>query len=82
MKKNDFYLSISYVVKFGMLSCVIVKYVETKFVWNEFKTNTNLDCNKSDLNTRHTLNCDSLKIFYRVNSRWIVSAREEEGGSS
>jgi hypothetical protein len=53
-----------------MLSCVIVKYVETKFVWNEFKTNTNLDCNKSDLNTRHTLNCDSLKIFYRVNSRW------------
>ena len=51
-----------------------VKYVEPKFVWNEYKTNTSLDCIKTYLNTRHNLNCDSLKIFYKVNSSLILDS--------
>ena len=61
--KNDYYL-----LNFLCGKIWDVKYVKPKFVWNEYKTNINLDCIKTYLNTRHNLNCDSLKIFYRVNN--------------
>jgi hypothetical protein len=61
--KNDYYL-----LNFLCGKIWDVKYVEPKFVWNEYKININLDCIKTYLNTRHNLNCDSLKIFYRVNN--------------
>ena len=64
--KNDYYL-----LNFLCGKIWDVKYVEPKFVWNEFKTNINLDCIKTYLNTRHDLNCDRLKILYRVNSTLI-----------
>ena len=43
-----------------------VKYIEPN-AWNEYKTNINLDCIIHYLNIRHNLNCESLKIMYRVN---------------
>ena len=67
--KDDYYL-----LNFLCGKIWDVKYVEPKFVWNEFKTNINLGCIKTYLNTRHDLYCDSLKILYRVNSTLIFDS--------
>ena len=56
--KDDYYL-----LNFLCGKIWDVKYVEPKFVWNEFKTNINSDCIKTNLYTRHNLNCEKLKIL-------------------
>ena len=50
-----------------------VKYIIPSS-YNEYKSTLNLDCIKTYLNTRHDLNCDSLKILYRVNNRLIFDS--------
>ena len=59
-KKDDYYL-----LNFLCNKIWDVKYIKPN-AWNEYKTNINLDCIKHYLNIRHNLNCDSLKIMYRV----------------
>ena len=60
-KKDDYYL-----LNFLYGKIWDVKYIEPN-AWNEYTTNINLDCIIHYLITTHNLNCDSLKIMYRVN---------------
>jgi len=60
-EKDDYYL-----LNFLCGKIWDVKYIEPN-AWNEYKTNINLDCIIHYLNIRHNLNCESLKIMYRVN---------------
>ena len=67
-EKDDYYL----------LNMLFGKIWDVKYIipssYNEYKSTLNLDCIKTYLNTRHDLNCDSLKILYRVNNRLIFDS--------
>ena len=67
-EKDDYYL-----LNFLCGKIWDVKYIEPN-AWNEYKTNINLDCIIHYLNIRHNLNCESLKIMYRVHTNLIFDS--------
>ena len=50
-----------------------VKYIEPN-VWNEYKTNINLDCIKNYVNTKSNFDCNKFIEKYQVNDNIIYNA--------
>ena len=65
-KKDDYYL-----LNFLCGKIWDVKYIEPN-VWNEYKTNINLDCIKNYVNTK--FDCNKLIVKYQVNNNIIYNA--------